>query len=197
MAIVFNNPFYDFQLKERQEIEMFQLSHLALLKNKTMGKISMSPSETKKFEKRQADETARINQLYKDLAANEAKKNIRIDLLDAYQYYNNFINIRPENLIESRYALLTAGKKSRNRRSPSPTPSSTSATATTSTTWPGSKSANSPSQTCPPTRSETSSETTSSSSTSSTKSLSPDSTTQTNQINNHPQKKNQKNQTLK
>jgi hypothetical protein len=102
MVIVFNNPFYDFQLKERQEIEMYQLSHLALLKNKTMGKISMSPSETKKFEKRQADETARINQKFKDLAANDAKKNIRIDLLDAYQYYNSFINIRPENLIESR-----------------------------------------------------------------------------------------------
>lgn len=122
MAIVFNNPFFDFQLKERQEIEMFQLSHLALLKNKTMGKISMSPSETKKFEKRQTEETARINQLYKKLAAEDAKQNIRIDLLDAYQYYNCFINIRPENLIESRYASLHAGKKSRSRKSRSPTP---------------------------------------------------------------------------
>lgn len=121
MAIVFNNPFFDFQLKERQEIEMFQLSHLALLKNKTMGKISMSPSETKKFEKRQAEETARINQLYKKLAAEDAKQNIRIDLLDAYQYYNCFINIRPENLIESRYASPHAGKKSRSRKSRSQT----------------------------------------------------------------------------
>lgn len=102
MALVFENPFYDFQLKERQEIEQYQISFLRLLGGKTKGKVNLSPKETKRMEKMQQVETQRIQDKYTNLSKTLAKQNIRIDLEEAYNFYLKYINLKPENQIESR-----------------------------------------------------------------------------------------------
>ena len=102
MAIVFNNPYYDFQLKEREEIETYQFNHLKELRNATMARINMSAKETKKMEAHNAKMNQLLKDKFKKLADTESKKNIRIDLQDAYEFYSKFINLKPENQIESR-----------------------------------------------------------------------------------------------
>lgn len=102
IALVFENPFYDFQLKERQEIEQYQLSFLRLLKGKTKGMVNLSAKDTKKMEHRQQVETQRIQDKYANLSKTLAKQNIRIDLEEAYNFYLRYINLKPENQIESR-----------------------------------------------------------------------------------------------
>lgn len=102
MAIVFNNPFYDFQLKEREEIETYQFNHLKELRNATIARINMSAKETKKMEALNAKMNQLIKDKFKKLAETDSKKNIRIDLQDAYEFYSKFVNLKPENQIESR-----------------------------------------------------------------------------------------------
>ena len=68
-----------------------------------MGKVQMSATETKKMEKRMADKTQQINDFYKSIAADDAKRNIRIDLLEAYKIYEQNLCLRNENQsLESR-----------------------------------------------------------------------------------------------
>lgn len=102
MAMIFENPFYDFQLKERQEIELHQFNHLNLLGHKTKGMLNLSPKKTKKMELDKAKQTKKINEKFKKLTAEDAKKNVRIDLEQAYDFYSKYINLKPENQIESR-----------------------------------------------------------------------------------------------
>lgn len=96
MVLAFRNPFYDFQLKERQEIDMFQLTHIEQLRGKTMAKVQMSASETKKKERRLLDQTTKINDKYKKLSESESLENKRIDLYEAYKYYSKYVNIKSE-----------------------------------------------------------------------------------------------------
>lgn len=100
MVLTFRNPFYDFQLKERQEIDMFQLTHIEQLRGKTMAKIQMSASETKKKEKTLQIQTTKINDKYKKLTETLSLENKRIDLFEAYKFYSKNVNIKPEGVIE-------------------------------------------------------------------------------------------------
>ena len=102
MAIVFENPFYDFQLKERKEIELHQFNHLNLLGHKTMGMLNISPKKTKKMEKEKEEQTKKINDKFKKLIEDDSKRNVRVDLEQAYDFYSKYINLKPENQIESR-----------------------------------------------------------------------------------------------
>lgn len=102
LVMVFNNPFYDFQLKERQEIETYQYNHLKELREATMARINMSAKETKKMEANNAKMNQMIKDKYKKLMDTDSKLNIRIDLQDAYEFYSKYLNLKPENQIESR-----------------------------------------------------------------------------------------------
>lgn len=101
MVLAFSNPFYDFQLKERQEIDMFQLTHIEQLKDKNMGKVQMSATETKKKEKRIADMTTILNERYKTLAETKSLENMRIDLKAAYSFFLKNLNIKPETQMDN------------------------------------------------------------------------------------------------
>lgn len=102
MVMVFNNPYYDFQLKEREEIESYQYNHVKELRNATMAKVNMSARETKRMEALNEKMNRVIKEKYIKLGNVDAKKNIRIDLQDAYDFYSKFVNLKPENQIESR-----------------------------------------------------------------------------------------------
>lgn len=100
MVVAFNNSYYDFMLKERQELELYQLNHLEALKGKKMGKVSMSAEKTKKREKYMAHQTTKINEKFKKMREVDSKKNIRINLYDAYKFYNKHINVRSQGALE-------------------------------------------------------------------------------------------------
>lgn len=98
MVFTFSNPFYDFQLKERQEIDMAEFNS----KTTNVQKVQMSAAELKKREKDTAESVAKINEHYKVLATEEVKQNIRIDLQTAYEFFAKYLNLKPEHQIESR-----------------------------------------------------------------------------------------------
>lgn len=102
MALVFNNPFFDFQYKERQDIEMYQFNHLKELRDATMAKLNYTAKQTKKMEADNIKNIQNIKEKFKKLVETESKLNIRIDLQEAYDFYSKFINLKPENQIESR-----------------------------------------------------------------------------------------------
>lgn len=102
IVMIFNNPYYDFQLKERQEIETYQFNNLKELRNATMARINMSAKETKKMEANNVKMNQLIKDKFKNLTDTESKFNIRIDLQDAYEFYSKYVNLKPENQIESR-----------------------------------------------------------------------------------------------
>lgn len=101
IVIGFKNPFFDFQLKERQEIEMYQYNHLKELRNATMARLNMSARETKKMEANNAKMIQEIKDKFKKLTE-DSKLNTRIDLQEAYDFYSKYMNLKPENQIESR-----------------------------------------------------------------------------------------------
>jgi hypothetical protein len=102
MVMVFKNPYYDFQYKERQDIEMYQFNHLKELRNSTMARMNLSAKETKKMEANNQKQIQKIKDKFKALVEKESKLNIRIDLQEAYDFYAKYINLKPENQIESR-----------------------------------------------------------------------------------------------
>lgn len=102
MAIVFNNPFYDFQFKERQDLEMYQFNHLKELRETTMARMNLSAKATKRMEANNQKMIQNIKDKFKVLVEKESGKNIRIDLQEAYEFYSKYINLKPENQIESR-----------------------------------------------------------------------------------------------
>src|SRR3990167_4700934 len=91
MAIVFNNPYYDFMLKDRQELELYRLDYLEVLKNKEKGRVDMSPADTRKQEKFKQEQKDKINSKYKKLTEQMKDLNRRIDLYDAFEFYKNFM----------------------------------------------------------------------------------------------------------
>src|SRR3990167_6436569 len=91
MAIVFNNPYYHYMLKERQELELYRLDYLEVLKNKEKGRVDMSPADTRKQEKFKQEQKDKINSKYKKLTEQMKDLNRRIDLYDAFEFYKNFM----------------------------------------------------------------------------------------------------------
>lgn len=102
MAMVFNNPYYDFQYKERQDLELYQFNHLKELRETTMARINLSAKQTKKMEADNIKNIQNIKDKFKKLVETDSRLNIRIDLQEAYDFYAKFINLKPENQIESR-----------------------------------------------------------------------------------------------
>ena len=102
MAMVFNNPYYDFLMKEREEIEMYEFNHLKLLKGTTMAKLNLSAKETRKMEQNNINGIQNIKDKYKKILELESNLNVRIDLQDAYDFYSKFINLKPEKQVEKR-----------------------------------------------------------------------------------------------
>lgn len=102
MALIFNNPYYDFQFKEREELEMYEFNHLQQMNNRTQAKIQMTPEETRKMEFRQQQMSDKTSKKYKELRQIQAKENLRVDIEDAFEFFEKNLNVKPENQIESR-----------------------------------------------------------------------------------------------